>query len=35
MYIDFYEEARSRLEKAADTSNIETDTEEKRGTKRK
>ncbi|XP_065646287.1 uncharacterized protein LOC136076769 isoform X1 [Hydra vulgaris] len=32
---DFYEEARSCLEKAADTSNIETDTEEKKGTKRK
>ncbi|XP_065668457.1 uncharacterized protein LOC136088526 [Hydra vulgaris] len=32
---DFYEEAQSRLEKAADTSNIETDTEEKKGTKRK
>ncbi|XP_065655576.1 uncharacterized protein LOC136081713 isoform X2 [Hydra vulgaris] len=32
---DFYEEAQSRLEKAADASNIENDTAEKKGTKRK
>ncbi|XP_065675557.1 uncharacterized protein LOC136091773 [Hydra vulgaris] len=32
---DFYEKAQSRLEKTADTLNIETDTEEKKGTKQK
>ncbi|XP_065666631.1 uncharacterized protein LOC136087537 isoform X1 [Hydra vulgaris] len=32
---DFYEKAQSHLEKTADTLNIETDTEEKKGTKQK
>ncbi|XP_065656904.1 uncharacterized protein LOC136092133 [Hydra vulgaris] len=32
---DFYEKAQSRLEKTADTLKIETDTEEKKGTKQK
>ncbi|XP_065643526.1 uncharacterized protein LOC136075132 [Hydra vulgaris] len=35
LQICVYEEAQSHLEKAADTSNIETDTKEKKGTKQK